>query len=350
MYQLDKQLETNRFSRFHLLCGEEVYLINLYFRALKDRLVNDGDDMNCLILEREEAEIDAIADFGMLAPFMAERRVVIVRDSGWFTAGGGAKSVENGDRLIELMGNLPETTYMIFAERNVNPKNGRVALFSGKLKDKIHKPRAGDMLLTEFHKKQGSDLTSWIAMYVARYDKKITKGAVRMLPERIGNDLYMLSAELDKLLGYIGDRPGITEDDVEQITGGVVSTKVYEMVDAVSSGDSVRALALYRNLIYNKESIDEIMGSLGRQFNTIYKLKGFEGSGIPIDTLAERVGMPPAIRWKAKSFMGLARRFEYDRLRELVEYWTDLSYQTMTIGLDKKVAAELFLIQALTNR
>ena len=60
--------------------------------------------------------------------------------------------------------------------------------------------------------------------------------------------------------------------------------------------------------------------------------------------------MPPAIRWKAKSFMGLARRFEYERLRELVEYWTDLSEQTMTIGLDKKVAAELFLIQALTNR
>ena len=171
-----------------------------------------------------------------------------------------------------------------------------------------------------------------------------------MLPERVGNDLYQMSQELDKLLGYIGDRPGITEADVEAITGGVVFTKVYEMVDAVSNGDSDRALKLYRNLIYNKESIDEIMGSLGRQFNTIYKLKGFEGSGIPIDTVAERVGMPAKIRWKAKSFMALARRFEYERLRELVNYWTELSFQTMTSGMDKQVATELFLIQALTNR
>ena len=164
MYQLDKQLETNRFSRFHLLCGEEVYLINLYVRTLKERLTNPGDDMNCLTLEHEEVQIDAIADFGMLAPFMAERRVVIVRDSGWFTAGGGTKSVENGDRLIELMGNLPDTTFLIFAERQVNPKNGRVAFFSGKLKDKIHKPRPQEMLMTEFRKKQGNDLVSWIAM------------------------------------------------------------------------------------------------------------------------------------------------------------------------------------------
>ena len=350
MYQLDKQLETKKFSRFHLLCGDEVYLINLYAKALKKSLSAEGDEMNCLVLSGEEADIEAIADFGMLSPFMAERRLVLVRDSGWFTAGGAAKSIQDGeDRLIQLMSNLPDTTYMVFAERNVNTKGPRYGFFSGKVKTNLHKPRPQEMLLTEFHKKQGSELTNWIAMYVARAGKKITKQAVMMLPERVGCDLYMLTGELDKLIGYIGDREGITEADIEAITGGVVSTKVYEMVDAVSEKNEKKAMQLYRNLIYNKESVYDIMGNLGRQFNTIYKLKGFEGSGVPIDTLAERVGMPPAIRWKAKSFMGLARRFDYQKLHDLVEYWTELSEQTMTIGLDKQVACELFLIQALTN-
>lgn len=350
MYQLDKQLETKKFSRFHLLCGDEVYLINLYAGALKKQLSAEGDEMNCLVLSGDEADIEAIADFGMLSPFMAERRLVLVRDSGWFGAGGSAKSIQDGeDRLIQLMGNLPDTTYMVFAERNVNTKGPRYSYFAGKVKTDLHKPRPQELLLTEFHKKQGSDLTNWIAMYVARAGKKITKQAVMMLPERVGCDLYMLTGELDKLIGYIGDREGITEADIEAITGGVVTTKVYEMVDAVSDKNEKKAMQLYRNLIYNKESVDDIMNNLGRQFNTIYKLKEFEGSGVPIDTIAERAGMPPAIRWKAKSFMGIARRFEYEKLHDLVEYWMNLSEQTMTIGLDKQVACELFLIKALTN-
>ena len=350
MYQLDKQLETKKFSRFHLLCGDEVFLINLYSKALKNQLSSEGDDMNCLVLSGDEADIEAIADFGMLSPFMADKRLVLVKDSGWFSAGGSSKSIVDGeDRLVQLMGNLPDTTYIVFAERNVNTKGPRYAYFSGKVKTNLHKPRPQELLLTEFHKKQGTELTNWIAMYVASTGKKITKKAVMMLPERVGSDLYMLKAELDKLIGYIGDREGITEADIEAITGGVVSTKVYEMVDAFSEKNENKAMQLYRNLIYNKESVDDIMSNLGRQFNTIFKLKGYEGSGEPIEKLAERVGMPPAIRWKAKSFMGIARRFEYDKLYELVNYWMELSEQTMTIGLNKQVACELFLIQALTN-
>ncbi|MEE3468658.1 MAG: DNA polymerase III subunit delta [Eubacterium sp.] len=354
MYQLDKQFQLNRFSRFHLLCGKEVFLINLYVRELKKRLANEGDDMNCLVLSGEEADIESIAEFGMLAPFMAERRVVVVRDSGWFTRSYNKNELDKfkqeGDRLMELLGNLPQTTYVIFAERNTNPKNARLLYFAGKAKVQFHKPSTSDMLITEFQKKEGRELIEWIAGYTAHHGKRISKKAAHLLPTRIGNDMYLLSAELDKLIGYIGDREGITDADIDAICSGVVTTQVYEMVDAVSHGNVERTMSLYRDLLYNKESIDKIMSNLGLQFNTIFKLKSYEGSGIPIDTLAAQVGMPANLRWKANDFMRIARRIEYDKLQDLVEYWTDLSEQTMTIGLNKQVATELFLIQALTKR
>ncbi len=354
MYQLDKQFQVNRFSRFQLLCGEEVYLINYYAQALKKQLTNDGDDMNCLVLTGEEADIESIAEFGMLAPFMAERRVVIIHDSGWFKYTSGkddsTRFKAEGDRLIELLGNLPNTTNVIFAERDTNPKNNRYMFFAGKMEVKFHKPSKSELLTTVFKKKQGNELIEWIAGYCALYGKRISKKAAHMLPERVGNDLYMVSSELDKLIGYIGDRDGVTENDIDAVCGGIVTTQVYEMVDAASHGNTERTMSLYRDLLYNKESIDKIMSNLGLQFNTIFKLKPYEGSGIPIDTLAANVGMHPKLRWKAGDFMRIARRFEYGRLQDLVEYWTDLSEQTMTIGLDKQVATELFLIQALTKR
>ena len=350
MYQLDKEIQLNRFHRFHLLCGEEMYLIRAYRHALMGKLSAGEEDMNLLTMFAEDADLEEMAEFGMLSPFMAERRLIVVVDSGWFAQGGGTDSVKSGhDRLIELMGNLPGTTSIVFAERSINKKNARYAFFSGKMKSESETLSSKDILVTEFKKLSGNDLIAWIAGYAGRFDTKITKRAAHMLPERLGNDLFVLSRELDKLVGYCGSRKQIREEDIEAITGGVVSTKVYEMVDAVSAGDSDRALQLYQNLVYNKESIDEIMVRLGRQFDTLYRLKGFEGSGIPIDEISQRVGMPDAIRWKASSFMRIARRFEYEKLEKLVNYWAELDEQVKTIGLNRQVATELFLIQALTN-
>ena len=350
MYQLDKELQLNTFHRFHLLCGEEIFLIRAYRRALVNKLSVGEDDMNCLIMYGEEADMEDMADFGMLSPFMAERRLIVVIDSGWFVQGGDSASVKSGkDRLVELMGNLPDTTYIVFAERKINKKNARYSFFSGKLKSESEAIASKDILVTEFKKLTGNDLINWIAGYAAHADTKITKKAAHMLPERLGNDMFVLSQELDKLIGYCAERKQIREEDIEAVTGGVVSTRVYEMVDAVSAGNTDRALQLYRNLIYNKESVDEIMRSLGRQFDTLYRLKGFEGSGIPIDDIAGRVGMPDAIRWKAGSFMRTAGRFRFDKLEKLVNYWAELDEQVKTIGLNPQVATELFLIQALTN-
>ena len=91
------------------------------------------------------------------------------------------------------------------------------------------------------------------------------------------------------------------------------------------------------------------MRSLGRQFDTLYRLKGFEGSGLSSEDIATRIGMPDAIRWKVRSFMNMAKSFEYNRLEKLVKYWAELDEQVKTTGLDRQVATELFLIQALTN-
>ncbi len=350
MYQIDKELQLNKLHRYHLLCGDEVYLIHAYRQALEKRLSPSPDDMNFLSVSGDEADLDQLADFGMLAPFMSERRVIVIRDSGWFDKGGDKESVKKGsDRLLEILGNLPKTTYIIFAERHVGAKNPRFLYFTGKQKSEIQTLKSADMLVTEFKSLQGPDLIKWIAGYADHGGKRISKKAAYMLPERLGSDMFLLSKELDKLIGYTGQRSEIKESDVEAITGGAVSARVYELTDAVAMGDRVKALTIYRNLVYNKESVDEIFISLMRQFDTMYRLKGFEGSGIPIDSIAEKVGMPPAVRWKARSYMKMAGSFTYPGLEKLVIYLAELDEQVKTEGLARQVAAELFLIKALTK-
>ncbi|MBR1873447.1 MAG: DNA polymerase III subunit delta [Eubacterium sp.] len=352
MLKLDEDIQKRRFHRFNLLYGEETFLSHAYRKGLKNLLATPGDDMNTLVLEGDEISFDEIADFGMLSPFMSERRLLIIMDSGFFSKADNLKSFDPGsDRLIELMGNLPETTYILFEEKNVNPKNGRLHFFEGKegLRSIPPKPRRSDILVTRFDKKTGKELGEWISGYAAHNGKEISRRAAYMLMERMGNDMYILSMELDKLIGYVGSKKMITEPDIEVITGGVVQTRIYEMVDAVAEGDGTKALSLYRNLVYNKEDTSEIMAGLRRQFDTLYRIKTYEGSGLKNSDIAKKARIPDRISWKINSFMNTAKKFSHDRLRFLVEYSLELDEQVKTMGMNRQVATELFLIQALTK-
>ncbi|MBO6108355.1 MAG: DNA polymerase III subunit delta, partial [Eubacterium sp.] len=311
MNQIEKDIKEGKFHRFYLLGGEEVYLIRVFRKALINKLSAGEGDMNFLMVSGNDADIEEIADFGMTMPFMGERRLIVVNDTGWFAGSNTLKSYEkkgiNSDRLIELLGNLPETTHIVFTDRKLNKMNGRTAFFEGRLNTGIHKPKPSDMVCVFFDKMKGEELINWIAGYAAHSGKQITKNAAKLLVERAGNDMYSLSREMDKLIGYSGKRKGIVNSDIEAVVGGVITTKVYEMIDMAASSRSDEALRLYRDLVLNREDPAEIMYSLGMQFDTLYKMKQYEGSGLKTHEIAEKIKMNERIRWKAPGFMKMAK-------------------------------------------
>lgn len=317
--------------RFFLLYGEEFYLIHGYENQLiREWSKTDEAGMNRLVLVGKEADATAIADFGNLAPFMAENRLIIIEDSGFFDSAGEKKE------LTEVLNNLPETTYIIFSERKINKKTAFFKAFS--------KRKEAQSL--ECNKKSDKELVEWINAYVGRAGKKITRSAANLLIERIGSDMMLLSQELDKLIGYIGKTEGIRECDVEAIAGGVVVSKVFEMVDAVSRGEKERALSLYRDLLYNRENPMGILTLLGRQYDRVLHLKRLDGSGMSAAELAEKIGAPA---WKIGFFRQVASRYNLKNLEKLLVYRVELEETIKTTGLNPQLASELFLIQALTN-
>ncbi|MBO4395042.1 MAG: DNA polymerase III subunit delta [Eubacterium sp.] len=333
---LEDEIKKNRFSRFQILCGEESFLINGYRKILEGKIIPKEDELNRLVLSGKEATADALAEFGMMPPFMGEARLISIRESEWFNQSGEKKE------LRKIIDSLPPTTYVIFSERKVNKK---FAFYK-------HMSKHRDTLITELDKKDlrkaedVREIITWIIQYATHHRTKISDRVARMLLERIGNDMYALSRELDKLIGYVGDRHVIRESDIEEIAGGVLEVNVYKMVDAVGRGDANNALGLYRDLINNREDIGRIMYLLGMQFNQMYLLREYEGRGMSSVDMAKKSGAP---EWKIPNLLRMSRRFDLNRLKKMVSYWAELDESVKTTGTDRMVAAELFLIQALTN-
>ncbi|MCR4605657.1 MAG: DNA polymerase III subunit delta [Eubacterium sp.] len=333
MLLIDKELELNKFSKLHLICGEEYYMMRSYKKRLINALSNPDDDMNKLILSGKEADEVAIADFGNLAPFMAPSRLIVVEDSGFFSTAG-----EKAE-LKKVIDDLPETTFLIFVEKNISKNVSMYKWFQKKQKNNL-------ALITECEKLDDRKLGQFIAGYMAKRGKKITKSATQLLLERIGNDMTMLSSEMDKIIGYVGDEEAVKDSDIEAVGSGVVVSKVFEMIDAVSKGDENRALSLYRDLVVNKEKPLGILTLLGRQYVSLYRFKTMQGlTGNDYD-IAAKIGTK---HFKMGFIRSVSRRYDVKTLENILEYRAEIDQLIKTSDLDEQVAVEMFLIKALTN-
>ena len=52
MPSISEQIKTKQVERFHLIYGEEAYMVRYYKNALISALSTPGDEMNCTVSEK----------------------------------------------------------------------------------------------------------------------------------------------------------------------------------------------------------------------------------------------------------------------------------------------------------
>ena len=83
MQILNQDIKDGSFKKAYLLFGEEAFLKMSYKNRLKDA-VTAGDTMNFNHYEGKGMDINEIIGIADTMPFFAERRLVLIEDSGWF--------------------------------------------------------------------------------------------------------------------------------------------------------------------------------------------------------------------------------------------------------------------------
>ena len=127
---LNEQINKKEFSRVYLLGGTEPYLIYQYRDKLIAAMIDPNDTMNFITYKGENSKPEDIIEFADTMPFFTERRVVLVENSNFF---------KNGcEKLEEALDGLPDTTVLIFVEKNIDNRKklsklvaqlGTVAMF-----------------------------------------------------------------------------------------------------------------------------------------------------------------------------------------------------------------------------
>ena len=100
----------------------------------------------------------------------------------------------------------------------------------------------------------------WITDYCATQSVKIEADAARELVDALGGDMMMISNEMEKLILYVREKQRITLGDVETMVLAAKQRSLYELTDAISARDRVRALEMLDAILSSGEGEEASIG------------------------------------------------------------------------------------------
>ena len=326
MQKLLQDIKNQKYSQIYLLYGEEVYLRKQYRDKMKEALVDDGDTMNNHYYEGKDTKIEEIIDLAETLPFFASRRVIIVENSGWFQKGG--------DKMAEYLLTLPETTYMVFVETQIDKRS------------KLFKTVNKQGRVCEFAHQDEQTLKRWILGMLKKEGKNITAADLQFLLERTGTEMANIKTEMEKLLCYTLNKSEITKEDIEEICTKRVQNQIFEMINAIAERKQKRALDLYYDLLTLKEPPMRILALIGRQFNFLLQVKELRKKGYSPQVISEKTGLHGFVVGK---YVKQAERFRTRELREALEACVEADENVKTGKMNDVMSVEILICKYSSN-
>lgn len=322
MKMIDEDIKTGQFQKIYLLYGEEAYLKRQYKDKLIHALVAEGDTMNFSSYEGKDINPKELIDLAETMPFFADRRVILVEDSGFFK-----NACED---LAAYLPELSENTCFLFVESEVDKRS------------KMYKQVKKAGRITCFDRQGDDVLMRWVGGRLKKEGKTMTKAAYQQFITKTGNDMENIDKELEKLICYCMDRDGIDVEQVDAVCTEQTTNKIFEMVNAISEKKQKQALDLYYDLLTLKEPPMRILFLILRQFQKLMLIKELTGQGVDNRTIASKAGMP---EFAVRKNQAMARNFQMEQIRGALEDGVELEEGVKTGRMNDRVAVEVLIVK-----
>lgn len=320
--QLNEDIQNGTFKSCYLLYGEEAYLRYQYRDKLLAALGVDSSSMNYNVYRGDKLNAPEIVDMAETLPFLADKRVILVEDSGFFKTGC--------PELSEYLKSPAETVVFLFVEKEVDKRKDIYKAVS----------KNGFEICCEIN--DDNMIKRWIAQRVRGEGKEISPGAVALLLDRVGTDMSNLLTEIEKLVSYCIDRKEIGAEDINAVCANYLTGRIFEMTDAIVEKNQKRAIELYYDLLALKEPPAKIMALIIRQFNLMLQIKEMADNRKSGGQIASDMGMAPFLVGK---YVNWARGYSFDELRGILEMCADSDRAVKTGNLDYIIGTEMVIIK-----
>src|SRR6185436_2334461 len=263
------------FKPVYWLEGEEDYFIDKVIDYAEHNILNETETgFNLTVFYGKDANWPDVINACRRYPMFSERQVVLLKE------GQQMKDIERLESYVENP--LGSTILVVsYKEKKVD---GRTK-FAKLLKER------GVLLSTK--KIYENQLPQWTEEIVRSHGYEISKKALMLLVDHIGNDLNRIENEIEKILVNLGKRKTISEDDIEEFIGISKEFNVFEFQNALAAKDLANCIRIVQYFEANPKAapIQLILPSLYAFFSKLYMIHGLNSRDEK--TVAASIGVNP---------------------------------------------------------
>lgn len=307
-----------------------VYLLNSLEQFLIKEKINkilkeyNIDNINVNEYDLENDNLKEIIDDCSTYSLFSDKKAIVVKNSYIYTS---KKSNEEDLKMLEdYLNNYNPDTILIFVVNDKLDERKKVT----KLINKIGKVEVLDT----------KDLTTTVINLFKPYN--IDKPLVKQFIDRVGNNLSLISNEIDKIKTYKDKDINITYDDIINLTKENIEANIFLLIDSIISKDKEKSLIIYNKLIDLNEEPISIIITLANKIRSLYQTKELYKKGYKESDIANILGVKPGYLYYLKDSLS---KYDSYKLKDLLNQLADLDYGIKSGNISKKQALELFIIE-----
>lgn len=330
-----KKIKTNDLKPVYLFTGDEEYLIIDVVEKLKKEYIEDSfEALNYVTIGGKEKGFDNILNACETLPFMAEKKLVVVKDIVEILDGDEHNIDE---KLSSYIGKLDDYLFLILMDKSNKIKK------STKLYKAIRKIDG----IVEFNKLKGRDLNLWIEYKLRENNKEISNTDLSYFIQKSTyseygstKTLYNLENEILKLANYTLEG-SVSRDDIDQILTKTLDTNIFNLLASINKKDSDSALKIFNEMYISNEPIQKIFFMITRQLRLMLGYKLYREKGYTENEIGDKLQIKS---YECSKIASQSRGYTIEELENSLEYVLEIDVRQKTSSYDEKLGLEMLII------
>jgi DNA polymerase III subunit delta len=259
------EISSRKLRAAYVFVGDEAFFRKRFRDAILEHLVPaDLRDFSLFEFDLADNDLAEVLDRARTPSLMAPFQVFFVR--GVKNLFGRGSNDEKLAAIEDYCKNPNPDALVIFVADHISiPADVRKM----EMQDKDRYQRIRETMgqycgIVELARVEEGEAVRWIAEYCASRSEpvKIEPDGARELVDALGGDMMMISNELEKLMLYVGAKNRITLGDVETMVLAAKQRSLYELTDAISAKERVRALEVLDAMLLSGDGEEAAIGHI----------------------------------------------------------------------------------------
>lgn len=312
------------FKPVYWLQGEEDYFIDKLADYAEHKLIPEEEAaFNKTVCYGRDTPWSDLVNACMRYPMFADKQMVLLKE---------AQHLKDIDKLEHYIEKPLESTILIICYKGKSV-DGRSRL--AKLLQK-------NAVMYTAEKIRDYKLEEWVADFVKSQHYSMSRKAIALLAQHLGNNLSRIVNEIEKVAINLGGRTDITEEDIENFVGVSKDYNAFELQEALGRKDLARALQIIQYFDANPKAgpIQMVLPALYNHFSRHYALFG-------LSSITEEGARPYFYNnsFAAKEAVATARRYQYAGIERVLLLLHE--YNLKSIGINDAGTSDAELMKEL---